>query len=62
MPSDSENQKYSRIVHITEIEELYPLVKEVPESVKRLTEKYWPGPLTVILPKSDIIPPQSGDC
>lgn len=46
------------IVHITEIEELYPLVKEVPESVKRLTEKYWPGPLTVILPKSDIIPPE----
>lgn len=44
------------IVHITEIEELYPLVREVTESAKRLAEKYWPGPLTIILPKSDIIP------
>lgn len=44
------------IVHITEIEELYPLVREVTESAKRLAEKYWPGPLTIILPKNDIIP------
>lgn len=44
------------IVHIIEIEELYPLVREVTESAKRLAEKYWPGPLTIILPKSDIIP------
>lgn len=44
------------IVHISEFDEIYPLVKEVPENAKALAEKYWPGPLTMILPKSDIIP------
>lgn len=44
------------IVHITEFNEIYPLVKEVPEAAKRLAKKYWPGPLTMIMPKSDIIP------
>lgn len=44
------------IVHITEIDEWRPLVRELPEKAIRLAEKYWPGPLTMILPKSDIIP------
>lgn len=44
------------IVHITEAEELAPLVKYVPEEARRLAEKYWPGPLTIILPKSELIP------
>ncbi len=43
------------IVHIEEFSQIYSLVKEVPESVKRLTEKYWPGPLTVILPKKSTV-------
>ena len=43
------------IVHISEIEELYPLVKKVPESALRLCEKFWPGPLTIILEKSDAV-------
>lgn len=46
------------IVHITEVEELSPLVREVPESAAELARKYWPGPLTIILPKSDLIPPE----
>lgn len=44
------------IVHISEFDEIYPLVSEVPDSAKALAEKFWPGPLTIILPKSDIIP------
>ncbi len=44
------------IVHIASIEEWAPLVQEIPEKAKRLTEKYWPGPLTVILKKSTVIP------
>ncbi|MBQ7596731.1 MAG: threonylcarbamoyl-AMP synthase [Clostridia bacterium] len=44
------------IVHISSFDEIYPLVKDVPESAKALAEKFWPGPLTIILPKSDIIP------
>lgn len=44
------------IVHIAEFDEIYPLVSSVPEKAKALAEAYWPGPLTIILPKSDIIP------
>lgn len=44
------------IVHIAKTEELYSLVKEVPEKALRLAEKYWPGPLTIILPKKDCVP------
>lgn len=44
------------IVHISEFSEIYDLVKEAPESVKRLADKFWPGPLTVILPKADKVP------
>lgn len=44
------------IVHISEFPQINRLVKEVPEQAKRLAELFWPGPLTIILPKSDIIP------
>ena len=44
------------IVHISDFEEIYNLVKEVPESARLLAEKYWPGPMTLILKKSDKIP------
>lgn len=44
------------IVHISDISQWEPLVKAVPEKAKALAEKYWPGPLTIILPKSEIIP------
>lgn len=43
------------IVHIAKTEDLYSLVKEVPEKALELTKKYWPGPLTVILPKKDTV-------
>ncbi|MBP3324718.1 MAG: threonylcarbamoyl-AMP synthase [Clostridia bacterium] len=44
------------IVHISERDEILPLVKEVPEKAKRLMEAFWPGPLTIILKKTDIVP------
>jgi len=44
------------IVHISEFNQLYKLVKEVPEAAKKLADKFWPGPMTIILPKADIIP------
>lgn len=43
------------IVHIARKEELSLLVKEIPEKVNELTDKYWPGPLTIILPKKDTV-------
>ena len=44
------------IVHISDPAQLPPLVQEVPESAKKLAAAFWPGPLTIILPKSDRIP------
>ena len=43
-------------VHISDFDEIYDLVEEVPESAKKLAEKYWPGPMTIILKKSEKIP------
>lgn len=45
------------IVHISEIEEIYNLVEEFPQSARKLAEKFWPGPMTIILKKSSKIPP-----
>ena len=44
------------IVHVSEIDEVIPLVKEVTKSSRRLMEKFWPGPLTIILNASDKVP------
>lgn len=47
------------IVHIGKKEELKALVKEVPEAGKRLMDAYWPGPLTMIFPKSSLVPDET---
>lgn len=44
------------IVHISEFDEIYELSSDVPESVKKLAERFWPGPLTVIVRKSEKVP------
>ncbi len=44
------------IVHIADPVHLRKLVKEIPSGVRRLTEKFWPGPLTVVLLKEENIP------
>lgn len=44
------------IVHIARIKDLSELASEVPESAYRLAEAFWPGPLTMILKKSDRVP------
>ena len=44
------------IVHIADLNALAPIVKKVPEKAKILAEKFWPGPLTMIFEKSDLVP------
>ncbi|MBQ8575454.1 MAG: threonylcarbamoyl-AMP synthase [Clostridia bacterium] len=46
------------IVHISSLEEIYPLVTDFPDKAKQLASEFWPGPLTMILPKSDLVPRQ----
>ena len=47
------------IVHIAEFDKLAPIVGEIPEKARILAEKYWPGPLTMILSKSDLVPKET---
>lgn len=44
------------IVHICRLEDINGIVSELPESAVRIAEAFWPGPLTMILPKSDRVP------
>lgn len=44
------------ILHIADRQELNQLVAEVPANAQVLIDAYWPGPLTVVLKKSAIIP------
>ena len=44
------------IAHVSCMEEVAPLVKEIPEAGRKLMEAFWPGPLTMIFPKSDKVP------
>ncbi len=44
------------IVHVSSLEEIEPLVESVDPRLYKLAEKYWPGPLTIILKKSELIP------
>ena len=44
------------IVHIADFEQIYDLCPAVPPQAKLLAEAFWPGPLTMIVPKGDCIP------
>ncbi len=44
------------IVHICELDQLPLLWREVPQRALRLAKAFWPGPLTIVLPKTDAVP------
>ena len=44
------------IVHIHDVDQVYEIASEVPEAAKKVMEKFWPGPLTVILNKKSCVP------
>lgn len=44
------------IVHVSCIEEVEPLVRGIPVQGRQLMETFWPGPLTLILPKAACVP------
>ncbi len=47
------------IVHICRLEDLEPIVTGIPETAKKLAAAFWPGPLTMILEKSDRVPKET---
>ncbi len=44
------------IVHISDFSQVYMLAEDVPETARKLADAFWPGPLTMILPKSELVP------
>lgn len=44
------------IVHVPEFDALLPLVAEVTSSARKLADRFWPGPLTLVLPKRPCVP------
>ena len=44
------------IVHVADMAQLEAVWREVPQRARLLAEAFWPGPLSLILPRSDAIP------
>jgi L-threonylcarbamoyladenylate synthase len=44
------------IVHVASVEMAKTVVAEWPETAARLARKFWPGPLTLVLPKLPLVP------
>lgn len=47
------------IVHIADLPQWEPLVDGIPDRARQLAEAFWPGPLTIILKKSAMIPDET---
>ena len=44
------------IVHVSSLGDLERLVIDIPQNAKKLVDRFWPGPLTTVLPKKDEVP------
>ncbi|MBD3249941.1 threonylcarbamoyl-AMP synthase [Candidatus Woesearchaeota archaeon] len=44
------------ILHVSDINQVNSLVKDIPDKAKTLMDKFWPGPLTIIFKKSKLVP------
>jgi len=44
------------IVHISKIEDLEEIAVDIPKTAYALADKFWPGPMTLILKKKDCVP------
>ena len=44
------------IVHICSLDQVSEIAEDIPETAWKIMERFWPGPLTVILKKKPIVP------
>ena len=49
-------QDHPLMTQVACMEEIPPLVRAIPAAARKLMEAFWPGPMTLILPKADCIP------
>lgn len=47
------------IVHIAKLEQLEDIAKDIPKDAYKMAEKFWPGPLTMILHKKSCVPKET---
>lgn len=47
------------IVHVSSFDQLADVAQDMPELAKRLAERFWPGPLTLVLPKKPSVPDET---
>src|SRR4051794_29437194 len=44
------------IIHVADVEQARQLVAGWPSEAERLAARFWPGPLTLVLPRRDVVP------
>lgn len=44
------------IVHVASVQQTKELVAQWPDTAQRLADRFWPGPLTLVLPKASHVP------
>ena len=44
------------ILHVADAEQIDTFCRSIPDSARMLAERFWPGPLTLVLPARDIVP------
>jgi L-threonylcarbamoyladenylate synthase len=44
------------ILHFADAESAFAVAETVPDLARKLAEKFWPGPLTLVLRKKDVVP------
>ena len=44
------------ILHTSAMDRVFDFVKEIPKPLDLLAAKFWPGPLTLLLPKKEVVP------
>lgn len=44
------------ILHFKDLESVTPFVTTITEEIRRLASQFWPGPLTLLLPKAEKVP------
>jgi L-threonylcarbamoyladenylate synthase len=44
------------IVHIADIDDLFRMAQDVPLEIHKLVHRFWPGPLTIVLKKTNLVP------
>ncbi len=44
------------IVHVSDADDVHKLAKTIPSAAKKLMKRFWPGPLTLIFHRSEIVP------